>query len=86
MAKQYTVTITFTGTAHLTLEGETVEEIREKAAALKIEDLARQGYADVTQLKVGAREVKLKGSTLINEDDEETGPKPKRPSGWYRPA
>lgn len=86
MSKQYSVTITFTGTAHLTLEGENVEEIREKAAGLKIEDLARQGYADVAQLKVSAREITRKGSSLVNEDDEEQGPPKKRPSGWYRPA
>jgi len=85
MAKQYTVTVTFSGMATLTMEGENIDEIREKASLLKIEDLARQGHADVSHLKIGARDVKRKGSSLINDDVDEIDPAKKRPSGWYRP-
>ena len=86
MAKQFKVTITFTGTAALTVEADTAAEAREQIAALKLEDLARQGYADITTFKCAARDVTKAGSVLLNDegDDDPAHRKP-RPSGWYRP-
>jgi hypothetical protein len=69
----------------MTMEGESIDEIRERALALKIEDLARQGYADVTHWRIGARDVTIRGSNLVNEDVEDSSSPKKRPSGWYRP-
>ena len=87
MANHYRVTITFAGTAALAIEADSIEEARAVAAKLKIEDLARQGYADVSELKISARTVHRQGAVLVNDDEEEdAGPRKPRPSGWYRPA
>ncbi|MDR3709195.1 MAG: hypothetical protein P4L33_12915 [Capsulimonadaceae bacterium] len=86
MANHYKLTITFTGVASVSVEADSMEEAREKAAQLKIEDLARQGYADVSELKVSARAVRRQGSLLVNEDEDDSQKAGKRrPSGWYRP-
>ncbi len=84
--KQYKVTITFSGTAALTVEADTAAGAREQIAALKLEDLARQGYADITLFKAAARDVTRADSVLYNDEgDEDPAHRKPRPSGWYRP-
>ncbi|HEY3330003.1 MAG TPA: hypothetical protein VGK19_08290 [Capsulimonadaceae bacterium] len=86
MAKHYKVTITFSGMASLTLDAENAEDARAKIAALKIEDLARQGYAEITQFKSAARDITRSDSVLHNDDgDDASAARKPRPSGWYRP-
>jgi hypothetical protein len=86
MAKQYRVTLTFTGNAAFNVEADNTEAAREKAMATTLEDLAKQGFADVTNLKLSLRDVSTTTALYGGDDDDETAPRKPRPSGWYRPA
>jgi hypothetical protein len=88
MAKKYRASISFSGLATLSVEAESAEEARELLKRLTVEDLARQGFADVSDLKIAPRQVTLSGA-ILGGDDGENGvvdaPIGKRPSGWMRP-
>jgi hypothetical protein len=88
MAKRYNATLFFTGLASLSIDAENVEEAREKLINMTIEDLARQGHVDITQLKIVPRQVTISGAVLAGDDGEDGEYRPigKRPSGWYRPV
>lgn len=84
---KYKVSVSFQGTAVIEIDADSPEAARIAAAEMTVDDLARKSHSDIYTLKVAAKEIIL-ASTLGGQDDEasdEGKPRPKRPSGWYRP-
>jgi hypothetical protein len=86
MKTRYKVSLGFEGRAVVEIEADTPELARQKAYELQVEDLARQGAADILALKIVPRDIREASITAgENLGEEEDRPIGKRPSGWYRP-
>jgi hypothetical protein len=83
---RYKVTVSFSGTATIDMEAASPEAARTLAEEMTLPDLARHNASDVRTLKIAAKEITAAAALSGEEEAAEAGPRPARPSGWYRPG